>query len=796
MHELIRRAYEEMCVYSNHYAAIRIITAGLQSSENDSESSGSQRQSTRRLTPYQTGAVIGSRNHNNDTVTGNTSAGGSFAETTALSRGTILSVSEGGKAARLSPYLWGAINRTQRLRMLLLRADAYSVLKQHDKALEDALEAAQISYERSPEAYFVMGREYLRLFRLGSAVNAFDKAEELLLSVPLLHGNSCVEEITDENFWAQRGYHMKDVERLKLNRHAMEREEQRAYSVMFEEDGNNGSMTAAPASQRALVTSMSAEGANTVIPQLAHWKQLAKEARALHTMSTSHVLPIGFLQTALQFLEHQMNFVRCGAVACIENTTSRNFRMTGCASPDAVFRNGMQFPDTIPPGHCGVALLQPRGRWGGFVCSVCYEMADSGVGCFFCFETSLMGLNRCGVRFASEQRSLEFGCGLKAPNSKASGTSSMGTPTRDLVGFKIPNPSLWLPTQVAPLPSGRKLKLSGATRSSSRVMMFTATEILSVRLRSVELLTALEFAGPNVLKKMSAVNRRYRELINNLPPPMFFGAGRCSYPDYCLSSDRLSSPWIVHDKEPVKWNCLFDGRLLNRELFQVTDATDPHKTILYFLGESSGSVETMVFYGDRRTLIAQIKGSWVPFSSTLYLCTSSGRTFASCFLNRNSELTLAWDGANKKNKEEDVEYVMHRIDSARRRSIMARMNTVLNLSTVNGIAGTEASDAALISSTSEVADAATSVPTGKINRGFSLETYAVWRSQRTSVGSLGSGVSRQTNNGMELVGEVTINVPSTQTTTKGSVVAEILLCAGADALLVTLMAYCRSQWDS
>ncbi|PWV19705.1 hypothetical protein C3747_9g218 [Trypanosoma cruzi] len=792
MHDLIRRAYEEMRLYSNYYAAIRIITAGLQLGERDSEENVLERQTPRQPFFDQGGTLQGSCSHNNDVFLSDRS-GGSFTESTAVGKSRVISVSEGTKIVRVAPQLRGGFNRTQKFRMLLLRADAYSALKRHDKALQDAQAAVLMSHERSAEAHFVMGREFLRLFQLEASVVAFDKAESLLCSSPIFSENPCVEEISAEDFWAQRGYHMEDVQRLKLNRCSMEQEEQKAHGVLLGQrvdDGANGVL----ASEHALVTSTSSEGLNVANPQLLYWRQLAKEARALHKMSTSHILPIGFLQTALLFLDHQMSTVRFGVVACLENTTSRNFRLTGCSSPDAAFRNGMQFPDTIPPGCCGIALLQPRGRWGGFVCSVCYEVADNAVCCFFCFETSFMGSNKCGVRFASERRSLEFACGLRDPNSNTSGSSSSDTTTREFVNFKIPNPSLWLPTHVAPLPSGRKLKVSGATRSNSRVIMFSVTEILSVRLRSVELLTALEFAGPVVLKKMSAVNRRYRELVNNLPPTMFFGSSRCLYPDYCLLSDRTSSPWIVHDKEPVRWSFVFDGRLMNRELFMVSDSTDPQNNILYFSGESCGSIETVVFYGDRRTLIAQIKGSWVPFSSTLYFCTSSGRTFASCFLNRNSELTLVWEGASKKNKSEDVEYVMHRVESVRRTGFGGTTSTVSNLSTVNGFGGTEESNSMLFSSSSGVVLASPLAPS-RGNRGSLVEKYAVWRSQGTNAGSAACGITRQTNNGMELVAEVTISPPSAQTVTKGSVIADITFCTGADALLVTLMAYCRFQWD-
>ncbi|KEG11432.1 putative pumilio-repeat, RNA-binding protein [Trypanosoma grayi] len=794
MHEVIRRVYEDVRLYSNYYGAIKLISAVLHQTR-DFESSAGQNDLSKQLSVDQAGGafdvqndsvVVGTKASEHSTAS---HAGGQpyrqpFSQT--VMQGTVLQGDVDGisrvKDAR--PRL--VLNRTQRLRLLLLRADAYSATKQHEKALEDAKAALQLSNGRSAEAFFITGRELLRLFRIAESVSAFEEAESLLL-MSIADGSPVAEEITDEDFWAQRGFQMKDVEELKLSRREVEQREQENVAAAC-----NGAIgvDASPNSSDLGTPKGDTHYDN---PDLVQWRRLEKEARALLKMRTSRTLPVNVLQTTLALLDRRVNAMRNGVVACVENTTSRAFRLVGYSSPDATFHAGMEFPSTIPPGFCGLALLHPRG-WGGYIGSVCYEVAEKSVCCCFCFESSFMGTLKCGVRFVSERRSVELSNAVADVEASTLSSAVSGNPIKELSNFKIPNPSLWLPTHVAPLSSGRKLKVSGATRGGSRSIVFSVAEVLPVRLRSVELLTALEFAGPVVIRKLSAVSRRYRELVNNLPPPLLYGAGRRAYPDYCLRSDRVNSPWIVHDKEPVKWNCIFDGRSINRENFVMVDSTDLQNNILWVSGENSGSVEAMVYYGDRRSPMAQIKGSWVPFSNTLYLCTPSGRTFASCFLNQSSQLALAWSDAGIKSKVGDVQYVMHRREPSRRGDANGRGGSMSSFTAQNG--SMDLNHTTLVPTTGPIVTSCPLVPTGRTSRGSTPEVYAVWRPLRTSGGAVASSEPNQTNGGMELVAEVTIHVPQTQTLLKGTTVGEIKLFAGADALLVSLMAYCRFQWEN
>lgn len=801
VHNFIRNVYDEIRFRSNYHSAIRAISIGLaQARDKESDNSALQGNPLCRSSVDQMGCMPECRNNNNNNTSdnNNVSEGTTSDQVGGLTMDGALAAQGVRQVAQDNAKKGGTtttrliFNRSQKYRLLLLRADAYSATKQHEKALEDAKAALQLSYNCSAEAYFIIGRELLRLSSVEESVKAFEKAESLLAT-----GESFfVQKVSDENFWAQRGFCLADVERLKLSRREMEQEEHATRAASLERCNGAQCASALPCTPFSATSEVAASWSNA---QLLSWRQLAKEARAFLTLHTLHILPVGVLRTPLLLLDRRMSSVRGGVVACVENTTSRAFRLVGCASPDAIYSGGMRFPNSIPPGHCALALFQPR-RWGGFVTSVCYEVEENGACCYFCFACSFMGSIKCGVRFVLQGQSLGLAHVLKESNNSdndgTSGTGPDGAPSREFVDAKILNPSLWFSAHIVPLSSGCKLKALGEIRGNSRTVMFSVTEILSIRLRSVELLTALEFAGPAVLKKMSAVSRRYRELINNFPPQMFCGAGRGSYPDYCLPSDHRSSPWIVHDKERVRWNFLFDGHLVNRENYLVTDSADSQSGILFFSGEGGGSLEAAVYHGDKRSCIALIKGSWVPFSNTFYFCTPSGRTFASCFTNRNSQLTMAWDSAGRKSKMEDVEYVMYRKSPMRQDGGPGRSPNSPNVFFAGGVHDTDTSDSVLTSSANESVPGSSFLSSPRGRRGLAFETYSVFRPQRTSGGCVAGGTPTQTNCGMELVAEFTVSAPPTERPEKGAKIGELLLHTGVDALLVTLMAYCRLKWET
>lgn len=248
--------------------------------------------------------------------------------------------------------------------------------------------------------------------------------------------------------------------------------------------------------------------------------------------------------------------------------------------------------------------------------------------------------------------------------------------------IKIPNPSIWLTVHTASFDRNHVVCVSGQS-VGPQAIGFSLHEAPPVRLRSVELLPALEFAGAAALKKLSQVSRHYRSLVNHLPPPMFHTSLRLSYPDYCLGEDLLQSPWTVRDREPVTWRVVFDHRnSTERDEYLVQDESNNNNnnnnnnngggnsaaaplsplsssaahtpsaapplpsaqagyaTILHYVSDAPGKMAGTLHYGDRRCPLLQFKESWMPFSKTVYLTTMQGRNLASFTLVTQGQFRL------------------------------------------------------------------------------------------------------------------------------------------------------------
>ncbi|KPI88341.1 hypothetical protein ABL78_2580 [Leptomonas seymouri] len=673
-----------------------------------------------------------------------------------------------------------SFNRTQILRLLLIRCEAFSALKQHTRALQDAEKAVEVSRGQSAEAYFNLGREQRRQFNIVEAASAFDTAEALLRSMQqaIASGKTVFdgwseEASSDEVFWADRGFQMEEVRSMGITRREYETQEHSSYRnhmgnsfsgptsptsvngrsittlrgepatplssvgrarVRHGTDGNvTNSFTMTPnegqilqgSSTTAYVTPVNAsivcdstitsgDESAPVAPmsdwlqfgmspnELSMWHRLANESRALLAMRQSHTVPSSVLSSTMSLLDLRISGTRGGLVISIENNTHAPLRFVGALAPSALYHESCSFPDVISKAHCGVAMLHPRG-WAGYSGSVCYELNEN-LCCFLYFESPLLGSVKYGVRFvdlrASDLRrayaevyertgvygiaggttttaitaSVTTGTtgmsnGLNfsgsSSNSNGGGVNGLGsagrvgvmgvairgaaTPlTTTAAGLKaardaieIPPPNTWVVTHTASSAMQRPVKASSRMVGGHTIALSLA-EVLAVRLRSVELIPALEYVGAVTLKKISSVSRRYRELINNLPPSMFYGAGRRCYPDYCVGSDRYISPWIVRDAQPVTWKLVYDGRMADQEEFSISDENDMQKHILCFTADVQTKVTGYVYLGDKRCLQYIIKESWVPFSNTLYLTTPIGRTFASCVsTNNQTQYTLS-----------------------------------------------------------------------------------------------------------------------------------------------------------
>lgn len=112
------------------------------------------------------------------------------------------------------------------------------------------------------------------------------------------------------------------------------------------------------------------------------------------------------------------------------------------------------------------------------------------------------------------------------PTTASMGTASGSTPvslaaptSAALSAVKIPSTDVWLSSHSADS-SRRRIKVAGRA-AESRLIHFVVAKVPSVSLLPVELITALEYAGPVALKKLSVVNGACRTLVNHLPPWLF-----------------------------------------------------------------------------------------------------------------------------------------------------------------------------------------------------------------------------------------------------------------------------------
>ena len=1084
VHDVIRRAFDELRLHNNPQGAITIVTHALANADGLPPLTGNKEYNTDTVasgSPSYARSAETSSNGNTGHSGGNGGGDGGGGASRGGSQGTSGTMqwfTAGSVGVAITPPTltnhntvsvsippgsaeWlnkrHCFNRTQLLRLLLIRCEAFSALKQHARALQDAEKAVEVSQGQSAEAYFSIGREQRRQFNIAESASAFDTAEALLRSMQqaIAAGKVVVdgwsqETSSDEAFWADRGFQMDEVRDMGITRREYELQESNSYRTnnlggsfsrstsptgtggaafrgepltplsstnrhsrgrfMAGADGNGtGSFIASPydgqSSQGNSVTNRSVslnpnvaagDGAaggdddmastfnvndllqcGMSLNELSMWHRLANESRALLAMQQSHTVPSTILSSTMTLLDRRISSTRGGLVISIENNTHTPLRFVGALAPDGLYHESYSFPDVISKAHSGVAMLHPRG-WGGYSGAVCYELHEN-LCCFMYFDSPLLGAVKYGVRFvdlrAADLRrayaevyketgiygiaggtttaaiappapavvvgmnsytnnsagmyngggggSSVGGSVVGTPNCTArnSGYAATGvsirgahTPLTTTVAsmnaaraaIRMPPSNTWVVAHAASSASQRLVKAS-SRMLGGQAIAFSLAEVLAVRLRSVELVSALEYVGATTLKKISSVSQRYRELVNNLPPPMFYGTGRRSYPDYCVASDRYISPWIVRDAQPVTWKLVFDGRMADQEEFSMSDETDMQKHILCFSADAQTKVTGYVYLGDKRCLQYIIKESWIPFSNTLYFTTPIGRTFASCVaLNNQSQYTLSLtsssnqstaggSGGGQARPGDGVLYTARKrgyptsSDGAARatpvnatslpagtvvrgsngggsgsddivrgkaspsstalaaqaetngggRSGGGRSGGVPRSSLAQAVFATPvigASGAAAATTPSKSAMPRLPLPSGQNNNdtgkgatsggggGSSIgltgtvnsgggngsvvsaaaitfgtptqsEYFTIWRSQRVSGGAVAGGAAPSTTNGgADIIAEVKVNPVLYGMVTKGYCAAEVTLFPGADAMLVSLLAFLMTRW--
>ncbi|CCW63411.1 unnamed protein product, partial [Phytomonas sp. EM1] len=699
------------------------------------------------------------------------------------------------------------------------------MVKQYKKALGDAITAVAVSEGRSPQACFYLGREYRRFLQIPEAVAAFDAAEALLRGIlradraglTRLTADLLPEPTGDDDFWAQRGRRggggegetEKEKEKEREKAKVKETEMEDAYAAAME--GGNA---------RCLrLFGMS-------VAELAGWRRRASEARSVMAVQGHHTVAFPTHNAMLTLLSRRIATVRGGLVLSIENALPLPMHLLGCVAPDASFYVNFDFPATIENGHCGLAMLQPR-KWGGYSGSVCYALGEK-LCCFFYFERTMMGTIKFGVHFhdvltdvlrralrqtADATPGIRTGHIAPPGSGGAEGLSNPldGRLTPTLKGsvlvssaaahasrlvalnaLQTPPTTAWVSTHSAKLPDGRLVKAS-AYLHGNQTICFSLSEIPSVRVKDVELLPALEYAGPLVLKKLSAVSKHYREVVNQLPPPMFFGGERHAYPDYCAMGDGRSSPWVLREERPVKWRILFESRAAEREEFHIIGKNSPPQAFLYIVTNAQTKVASTVYYGDCRCPLLAIRESRIPFKSTLYFTTPLGRTFASCSgdVQERFSLTLNVGGV------EEVLYTAHLQPEGgvlhRWEGLVGPFNTLpANPSSItSGVLTLIANDEGAGSGMHCVHEDKSGM-SGILPLTYAKQ-FSITRPARPNEAAATTPTGSEIHSS-NLMAKVRISPIGYYSLNKRAVVGEMTFMPGADTLLLTAMVFCMIRW--
>eukprot|EP00796_Vickermania_ingenoplastis_P003839 gene3839-2719_t len=672
--------------------------------------------------------------------------------------------------------------------------------------------------------------------------------------------------MSDEDFWAAHGFSPQEVEELGLSRAEFElqqtellrsREEHRwrqgvgasAAAATPLASGNpqpnTSSRTSSPhspdggtaaASSSGAVTSPAPDEALSDLElmalfgmdsnELMVWRKLATECKALMAVNVSQTIPSSSYDAALTTLNPKVTAVRTGTIIAIENScASQPLRFVGAVLNGAGHLAGYTFPQQVDKGHVGLVLLQST-SWSGFHGSLCFEM-DHQLCCFLYFDVPVLASKKVGVRLL-EHSSADLKLGFDELNGEATTTTTtpvarpaprIAATTAAVRAVKIPPSSVWLPSTTANS-ARRRVKVLG-TVADSRVVHFVVAEIPAVPLTPVDLLPALEYAGPAALKKLSAVSRSYREVVNHLPPHMFGSAQRqTAYPDYLLCMDRYSSPWVVRDRSAVNFKITTETRSVERVEYSLIDVANPTQTVMWISSETQSRDGTVMF-GDpqHRKILTHVRDHWGLFVNSVFYCESPlGNHFASIACNPQGHFTFTFNGYGA--KPEQIMYTArkHRTSQVHAGRVAGQgvhvdpnsnatgavrgivSGTVTNNS--GGGGGGGASAYAPNPTPSRVVNAspgasATGGGTGSANATGATsgvthqEVYSVWRPKQQCGAALINCPPQNTNSGEEFIAELVV-LPSTLG--RRSPVAELKLYPGADALLVTMLAYVMLRW--
>lgn len=535
------------------------------------------------------------------------------------------------------------LNATQRLRLHLLRCDCYSGLRSHQRGLEEAKIAIEQSNALSPQAFFVAARESYRLGKVKEALENFENAETLIATgvgiAELAPADSTAvlsdaaannNHNADDDAWASIGVCPRDVRRDHV------------------EDGR---ATASPGP--SLTTKVPLTPSYEWAQELELWRQYHAEAKIVHQMTRTHLVPSRLASQAVQYVCKDQVFTssnsRTSQVIVIRNTmTKSHMRLAYTTLSDCAVVEPYAFPQVIQPGEVGIAVVAGTSWAGGSKGLVVYTIEMSTVSVGFLFEAPMVSDYAAGCWLRTGKGSSDRS---NAPDVKL---KPRPTCTEEII-FK-------------------DTRCKALVSNISRVVTFVLTEVQPFMLSTTELVGVLEFLPPQALRKCTAASWHVRDAIGHLPPQMFWtapssassssynggslvgsGASTSWFPNYLFASDYVVNPWIIRGTSDITWKIAFDGLQRELEEYCALDAFDCRVLTVALDLQCKGLAAT-VYYGGgkRRQQVSKVSEGWSMFSrppSSWKL--NNGRKIGSVSIT-NQEVTFLRDAAEGGGPEEPI----------------------------------------------------------------------------------------------------------------------------------------------
>ena len=267
----------------------------------------------------------------------------------------------------LNPQFAGSkkLHPIQRLRLQLLRADAYSALGSHEKALADARSVAE-QHPDCVQARFITGREHLKLFQITESVRAFQEADDMMKE------GATQEPMSSRDALAMIGIREEDLSRDSVTGNIMPR-------------------------KGPIVPSYEWAAEYDV------WTRYAAEARCLFQMTKSQVIDISNAPAAIQLLLAKVAAsANRAAVITVKNASEHTLQREQEHFAEGEYYDKVTFPTTIHPGQVGVAAVRSSSWRGGSKGCVQYKLVGTALSVVCNFESPLMGTYKSSAIFVGK----------------------------------------------------------------------------------------------------------------------------------------------------------------------------------------------------------------------------------------------------------------------------------------------------------------------------------------------------------------------------------------------------------